>query len=94
MKVLRIAEDTQLAYSMPMKIYGARLVHSAATTADIYDELKSGELTAGKKKIALAVTTSMLSDDAKIPEQGITFYEGIYVDWNAGEVFLTVDSSK
>ncbi len=90
MQIIRIAADTQLAYDVPITIYGARLVHTGATTCNIYDEADSS-VTDAKKRIALAVTTTILSDDAKIPACGIKFAAGCYVDWTAGEVFLTVD---
>ena len=90
MQIIRIAADTQLAYAVPIKIYGARLVHTAATIADIYDEADASK-TAAAKRIALAVTTSVLSDNANIPEGGVLFASGCYIDWTAGEIFLTVD---
>jgi len=86
---IRIAATTQLAINVPIRILGARLVHTTATTADIYDEADSST-TAAKKKIALATTTTRLSDvdEAK---KGILFSTGCYVAWNAGEIFLDVE---
>ena len=93
MQVIRIVADTQLAYAVPITIYGARLVHTGATTADIYDEASAtaGSPTAALKRIGLATTTTILSDDAKIPACGIKFAAGCYVEFNAGEIFLTID---
>lgn len=88
-KVMRIAADTQLEMELPIRILGARLVHSGATTAAIYDEADSSE-TASAKKIALATTTTILSDNAGIPEEGILFTTGCYVGFEAGEIFLTL----
>ena len=92
MQIIRIVKDTQLAYDVPITIYGARLVHTGATTAGIYDEADVTSPTAAKKRIALAVTSTYgIVDDANIPACGIKFSEGCYVDYDAGEVFLTVD---
>lgn len=93
MQIIRIAADTQLAYNVPITIYGARLVHTEATTAGIYDEAGAtpGSPTAALKRIALAVMANQLTDEPKIPEEGIKFSAGCYVEYNAGEVFLTVD---
>lgn len=90
-KCLRFVTGTtkQLAKGVPIRIMGARLVHTGATTADIYDEATSSE-TAAAKRIALATTTTILSDDADLPVDGILFTAGIYVSWNAGEIFLYV----
>ena len=90
-KCLRFVTGTtkQLALNVPIRVTGARLVHTGATTSQIYDESTSNE-TAAKKKISLATTTGILSDDAKIPKDGILFTEGLYVKWNAGEVFLYI----
>jgi len=90
MQIIRIAADTQLAYDVPITIYGARLVHTEATTCNIYDEADSSK-TAAKKRIALAVMANQLTDEPNIPAEGIKFSEGCYVDWTAGEVFLIVD---
>ena len=89
-KIMRIVADTQLAINVPIRILGARLVHTGATTADIYDEVFSSAVTAAKKKIALATTTTILSDNAILPPGGILFGTGCYIDWAAGELFLTV----
>ena len=88
-KCLRFVTGTtkQLAKSLPIRIMGARLVHSGATTADIYDHTS---VSAAKKKIALATTATILSDDADLPEDGILFTTGVYVSWTAGEIFLYV----
>ena len=91
MRIIRIATNTQLALALPITIYGARLSHTATTTADIYDEVDSSS-TAAKKKFALRTLTNYhVKDNARIPKSGIKFTEGCYVAWVAGEVFLTVD---
>ena len=87
---IRIAKDTQLTYELPIRILGARLVHTGATTADIYDEVVSSSPTAAKKKIALATTTTRLSDEDR-PKKGVLFSTGCYVDWTAGEIFLDIE---
>ena len=91
MNIIRIAADTQLAYAVPITIYAARLVSTAAapTTADIYDAVGGSAI--ATKRIALATLATVLSDDAKIPACGVKFSTGCYVEWTAGEVFLTVD---
>ena len=93
-KCIRIVADTQLAMNVPIRIMGARLVHTGETTADIYDEADSSK-TAAKKRIALvtrfnADTVENLSNEAKLPVDGLLFTEGCYIDWAAGEVFLYV----
>ncbi len=93
-KCIRIVADTQLAMNVPIRIMGARLVHTGETTTDIYDEADSSK-TAAKKRIALvtrfnADTVENLSDEAKLPVDGLLFTEGCYIDWAAGEVFLYV----
>ncbi len=93
MRIIRIASDTQMAVEMPVTIYGARLVHNNTTTADIYDEAgaTAGSPTATLKKIAMkTVQNYNLVDDVPLPEQGIKFAKGCYIEYNAGEVFLTV----
>ena len=89
-KCLRFVTGTtkQLALSLPIRIMGARLVHTGATTANIYDAVGSSDDTT--KKIALATTTTILSDDADIPEDGFLFTTGCYVEWVAGEIFLYI----
>jgi len=91
MQIIRIAANTQLAYNVPITIYAARLVSTAAvpTTANIYDAVGGSVDTT--KRIALATLATILSDDAKIPAEGVKFSTGCYVAWTAGEVFLTVD---
>ena len=93
MQIIRIAADTQLAYAVPITIYGARLVHTEATTAGIYDEAGAtpDSPTAALKRIGLAVMANQLTDDALIPAGGVKFAAGCYVEYTAGEVFLTVD---
>ena len=91
MQIIRIAANTQLAYAVPITIYGARLVHSGATVANIYDEVVSSGPTDTCKRIRLAVTASVLSDDVKIPAQGIKFSVGCYIKYDGGEIFLTID---
>jgi len=87
---IRIAKDTQLTYELPIRILGARLVHTAGTTADIYDEeVVNDTPTAEKKKIALA-TNTILSDEDR-PKKGVLFSTGCYVDWTAGEIFLDIE---
>lgn len=90
-KCLRFVTGTtkQLAMKVPIRIMGARLVDSGATTADIYDEASSSE-SGTAKRIALAVTSETLSDDANLPEDGILFTAGVYVSWNSGEIFLYI----
>lgn len=83
---IRIAEDTQLAISVPFKILRARLVSAAATTADFYDEADNSA-TATAKKIALATTTTVLHDE----DGGVMFNTGCYIDWTAGEIFIDVE---
>ena len=89
-KCLRFVTATtkQLAKNLPIRIMGARLVHTGATTANIYDAVGSSDATT--KKIALATTAEILSDDADIPEDGFLFTTGCYVEWNAGEIFLYI----
>ena len=94
MQIIRIVADTQLAYAVPITIYGARLVHTGATTADIYDQAGAtpGSPTAELKRIGLVtLATYKLTDDALIPAGGVKFAAGCYVEYTAGEVFLTVD---
>lgn len=94
MRVIRIVADTQMAVEVPITIYGARLVHGTTTTADIYDEAGAtlGSPTPALKRIAMKVVTNYnLVDDVPLPEQGIKFAAGCYVEFNAGEVFLTVN---
>ncbi|HDP36344.1 MAG TPA: hypothetical protein ENN27_00525 [Candidatus Atribacteria bacterium] len=88
-RVLRIAADTQLDIAVPIRILGARLVHTAATTCDIYDEADSSK-TAAAKRIALVTTASKLSDEAILPYGGILLSNGCYIDWTAGELFLVI----
>lgn len=91
MRIIRIAENTQLALELPITIYGARLSHTATTTADIYDEVDSTS-TAAKKKIALRTLTNYhVKDNARIPKSGIKFTEGCYIAYALGEIFLTVN---
>ena len=87
--IVRIAADTQLTLKLPIRILGGRLVHTGATTGAIYDEADNSA-TAAAKRIALATTTTKLSDDAKIPPQGVIFPSGCFIDWTAGEIFLTL----
>jgi len=93
-KCIRIDTDTvkQLAINVPIRIMDARLVSIAddVTTANIYDEVKGISVTPAKKVIALANTTTKLSDETDLPEDGILFTEGCYVDWDKGEVFLYI----
>ena len=91
MQIIRIVADTQLAYNVPITIYGARLVSTVAvpTIADIYDAVGGSVDTT--KRIALATTATVLTDDAKIPACGVKFAVGCYIEFTAGEVFLTVD---
>jgi len=91
MQIIRIVADTQLVYDVPITIYGARLVSTAAvpTTADIYDAVGGSVDTT--KRIALATIATVLCDDVKIPAEGVKFSTGCYVSWTAGELFLTVD---
>ena len=94
MRIIRIAADTQMTMEVPITIYGARLVHGTTTTADVYDEAGAteGSPTAALKKIAMKVVTNYnLVDDVPLPENGIKFAAGCYIEYNAGEVFLTVD---
>ncbi len=86
---IRIATDTQLTYELPIRILGARLVHTGATTVDMYDEADSSK-TAATKKIALATTTTVLSD-SDVSKKGVLFSTGCYIDWNAGELFLDIE---
>jgi len=89
-KIMRIVADTQLAIDVPIRILGARLVHTGATTCEIYDEADSSK-TAAKRKMALSTAdTYIFKDDVNIPRDGILFTEGCFVDWTAGEVFLTL----
>ena len=87
--IVRIATDTQLTLKLPIRILGARLVHSGATTGAIYDEADNSS-TAAAKRIALATTTTKLSDDANIPPEGVLFATGCFVGVEAGEIFLTL----
>jgi len=88
-KCIRIGIDTPLTYNVPIRVMGARLVHTGATTANIYDYTSASDAT--KKKIALATTDTILSDNAVLPKDGILFTEGCFIDWvAAGEVFLYV----
>ncbi len=96
-KCIRIVADTQLAMNVPIRIMGARLVHTGETTADIYDEAgaTAGSPTDTKKRIALVTRfadgqVENLSNEAKLPVDGLLFTEGCYVEYNAGEVFLYV----
>lgn len=89
MEIIRIAANTQLSREVPIYVYGARLVHSADTTADIYDEDDSSK-TAAKKKIPLRTSAEVLVDEVKFGKP-VRFSEGVYVDWTAGEVFLYID---
>ena len=87
-KIMRLAAVKQLAINVPIIIYGARLVHTVATTAAIYDEADNSS-TAGVKKISLTVMANQLTDEVVFP-QGLKFTAGCYVAWVAGEIFLTV----
>jgi len=94
MQIIRIAADTQLAYAVPITIYAARLQYQGDTTAAIYDEAgaTAGSPTAALKRIGLeTLATYKSTDDALIPAGGVKFAVGCYVEFNAGEVFLTVD---
>lgn len=90
-KCLRFVTGTtkQLAKNLPIRIMGARLVHSGAATANIFDEADDSK-TGTAKRIALATTATILSDDADLPEEGILLTTGCYVEWTAGEVFLYI----
>ncbi len=90
---MRIVADTQLAIDVPIRILGARLVHTGAATANIYNEAAAtpGSPTAAKKKMALSTAdTYIFKDDVNMPRDGILFTEGCYIEYDAGEVFLTV----
>ena len=88
-KIMRIVADTQIPIAPPIRLMGARLVHTGATTCDIYDEADSSK-TAACKKIALSTAdTYIFKDDVNMPRDGIVFTKGMHVDWTAGEVFLT-----
>lgn len=64
------------------------LEHSSATTAVIYDEVKSDGLTAGKKVWTLRVLTNKLTDEIDFGDEGAFFHEGCYVDHNNGIVLV------
>ena len=94
MQIIRIAADTQLAYAVPITIYGARLQYQGATTAAIYDQAGAtpNSPTDTCKRIGLeTLATYKSTDDALIPAGGVKFSAGCYVEFNAGEVFLTID---
>lgn len=88
-KCLRYVTGTTalLDKGVPIRIMGARLVHTGAATADIYDHTA---VSPAKKRIALATTATILSDDADLPEDGILFTTGCHVEWSAGEIFLYI----
>lgn len=79
--------DTQVC-NAPCKIKKLALSHTGATTALIYDEVKSGALTAGKKVWTLRTLTNNLTDEIDFGKEGAFFHEGCYVDWNAGTVLV------
>jgi len=96
-RCIRIVEDTQLAINVPIRVMGARLVHTGATTAGVYDQAgaTAGSPDVTKKRIALATqfTTTVvenLVDEATLPIDGLLFTEGCYIEWTAGEVFLYI----
>ena len=93
-KCIKIAEDTQLAYNVPIRVMGARLVTTSGdvTTAGVYDEAgaTADSPTAANKVIALANTTTKLIDEAKLPKDGLLLTNGCYVEYTKGEVFLYI----
>jgi len=94
MQIIRIVADTQLVYDVPITIYAARLQYQGATTAAIYDEAGAtpDSPTAELKRIGLeTLATYKSTDEAYIPAGGVKFAAGCYVEFTAGEVFLTVD---
>ena len=85
-KTLTIGADTQVC-NAPCLIKKIALYHSAATTADIYNEATSDK-TATKKVWILGNTTSVLKDEIDFGDEGAFFHEGLYIDWNAGLILI------
>ena len=86
---MRIAADTQLTLQLPIRILSARLVYAGATTCDIYDEATSSKTAACKKIALVTAATYIFKDEVNLPADGILFSKGVYIDWTAGELFLT-----
>jgi len=85
-KIKTIGADTQIC-NAPCLVKKIALYHSAATTADIYNEATSDK-TAAKKVWILGNTTSVLKDEIDFGDEGAFFYEGLYIDWNAGLILI------
>lgn len=79
--------DTQVCNG-PCRIKKIALEHSSATTAVIYDEVKSDGLTSAKKVWTLRALTNKLTDEIDFGDKGAFFHEGCYVDHNAGIVLV------
>ena len=45
-------------------------------------------MTVSKKVWTLGNTTSVLKDEIDFGDEGAFFYEGLYIDWNAGSVLI------
>jgi len=86
MRRVKITGDIQLAISVPIKIYKARLTHPGATTADFYNEVSTSK-NAAKKQIALATSAEVFSDE----DGPVVFETGCYIDYAAGELWIDID---
>jgi len=64
------------------------LYYAGATTALIYDEVKSDGLTAGKRVWTLTSSTTIPRDEIDFGIEGAFFNEGCYIDHNLGEILV------
>ena len=85
-KTLTIGADTQVC-NAPCLVRKIALYHTTATTADIYNE-NTNAMTVSKKVWTLGNTTSVLKDEIDFGDEGAFFYEGLYIDWNAGLILI------
>lgn len=79
--------DTQVC-NVPCIVKKIILFQAGIITADIYNEVKSGELTPAKRVWTLHSTVALPKDEIDFGIQGADFYEGCYIDHNAGEVLV------
>jgi hypothetical protein len=83
---VKIAADTVIC-NAPCQVKSIHLYHSAATTADIFDEADDSK-TAGNLVFTLANSTTVFHDFIDFGEEGQAFFEGLFIDINDGMVLV------
>jgi hypothetical protein len=83
---IKIAADTVIC-NAPCKVRSIQLYHTAATTADIYDEASDSK-TAGKLVWTLGNSTTVFHDFIDFGPEGQAFDEGLFIDHNDGMVLV------